>query len=61
MNSINKIIITLLALIYVSCAPVYEIYVSPGEIATKVGDKKIVSVDTTKIYGETILHVRYRD
>ena len=57
----NKLIISLLTFIFINCAPVYEIYVSPGEIPTLVGDKKIVSVDTTKVYGETILHVRYRD
>ena len=56
----KKILICLIGLVFLSCAPVYEIYLSPGDMGSMKG-KKILSVDTTRAGAEILLHLKYRE
>ena len=56
----KKYIICLLCLFALSCAPVYEIYLSPSDIG-RVKDQKIVKIDTIRTGEGTIYHIKYKD
>ena len=56
----KKFLVCFIGLIFLSCAPVYEIYLNPGDMG-KLQGKKIVSVDTTKTGSDILIHVKYKE
>lgn len=57
----NKLIVCLISfIILLNCAPVYEVYIEPGNMKEMSG-KIIVSKETVKTDAGIMLHIKYKD
>jgi hypothetical protein len=57
---VKKFLICFIGLIFLSCAPVYEVYLGKEDMHKMMDGKKIISLDTVRTPDGILLHVKYQ-